>query len=233
MYRTPGNNSIDQARIAALLLMTAAALIPTPPAISEPLPPCLATSERETIQATVMKTSPPPIELLARLVHAEGRSTSFAEDVRVYQAIAWGVMNRVRLGEVSSTARRRYGAGIAGTIFRKGQFNPVLSIRSPFSRDFLCPQDLASWRRAWEAAQTALRGQDNPFIQTAWERGHGLSLVVNFYYPDSSQARGPLAPWEGNRDLRFIGEVPIGGTALPADRVRFYRLTTPPTDISD
>ncbi|MEI2780996.1 MAG: hypothetical protein V9H25_06920 [Candidatus Competibacter sp.] len=87
-----------------------------------------------------------------------------------YQAIAWGVMNRVRLGEASSAMRRRYGDGVAGVIFRKGQFNPAVSPRSPFSRDFLCPQDSARWGLAMEAAQIALRGRDNPFIQTAWER---------------------------------------------------------------
>ena len=106
----------------------------------------------------------------------------------MYQAIAWGTMNRVRLGEASAAMRQRYGAGVSGVIFKRGQFNPALSVRSPFSRDFLCPRDPTSWRQALDAARIALQGQDNPFIQTDWERRHGLSLVVNFYYPRSAQA---------------------------------------------
>lgn len=232
MHRVRGNNSTDTARIAASLIALAAILMIAPQrAVGDSLPGCLTVGGQDTIRSTVLNTRPEPAELLGRLVYAESRSTGFADDGRVYRAIAWGVMNRVRLGEASSAMRRRYGDGVAGVIFRKGQFNPAVSPRSPFSRDFLCPQDSARWRLATEAAKTALRGQDNPFVQTAWEREHGLSLVVNFYYPGSPQARGPLAPWEGDEGLRFIGEVSIGGTVLPAERVRFYRLATPPTDI--
>lgn len=232
MHRIRGNNSTDTARIAAPLVALAAVLMIAPQrAGGESLPACLVVGGQDTIRSTVLNTRPEPAELLGRLVYAESRSTGFADDGRVYQAIAWGVMNRVRLGEVSSAMRRRYGDGVAGVIFRKGQFNPAVSIRSPFSRDFLCPRDSARWGLAMEAAQTALRGRDNPFIQTAWERRHGLSLVVNFYYPGSSQARGPLAPWEGDGGLRFIGAVAIGGTVLPAERVRFYRLAPPPDDV--
>ncbi len=200
-------------------------------AFGESLPACLTVGAQETIQEALAKTRPEPAALLARLVYAESRSTGFADDARMYRAIAWGVMNRVRLGEASSAMRRRYGDGVAGVIFRKGQFNPAVSSRSPFSRDFLCPQDSARWGLATEAAQTALRGRDNPFVQTDWEREHGLSLVVNFYYPGSSQARGPLALWEKDGGLRFIGEVAVGGAVLPAERVRFYRLATPPDDV--
>jgi hypothetical protein len=231
MHRVRGNNSTDTARIAAPFVVLAAILIAPQRAVGESLPACLTVGGRETIQSAVLNTRPDPAELLARLIYAESRSTGFADDAHVYRALAWGVMNRVRLGEASSAMRRRYGDGIAGVIFRKGQFNPAVSPRSPFSRDFLCPQDSARWGLAMEAAQIALRGRDNPFIQTAWEHRHGLSLVVNFYYPGSSQARGPLAPWEGDGGLRFIGAVAVGGTVLPAERVRFYRLATPPTDI--
>jgi len=163
---------------------------------------------------------------------AVGACLRFADDHRVYQGIAWGVMNRVRLSEISATARRQYGGGVAGVIFKPQQFNPAVSLRSPFSKDFLCPQDPTRWRLAVEAARAALRGQDNPFIQTPWERRHGRSLVVNFYYPHSSQARGPLAPWEGSRALRFIGN-PSSGNLPPAERIRFYRLAQPPGDLRD
>jgi hypothetical protein len=149
----------------------------------------------------------------------------------VYEAIAWGVMNRVRLGERSPTMRRRYGDGIAGVVFRKGQFNPALSARSRFSREFLCPSDLGSWQLAEAGAAAALRGVGNPFVQTEWERSHDVALVVNFYYPASEQARGPTAPWEGDAALRFIGDLTLAGGVLPAERVRFYRLVAPPGDI--
>lgn len=81
------------------------------------------------------------------------------------------------------------------------------------------------------AAMKAIRGEGNPFIVTDWERGHGLSLVVNFYYPGSIQARTPLAPWESSRALRFVGEVDMGRQTLSSEKVRFYRLSMPPGDI--
>lgn len=196
-------------------------------------PACLARAAGETTRAAVMKAQPGDEELLARLSYAEGSSTGFPADPLVYRGIAWGVMNRVRLGEVSATARRRYGSGVVGVVFHPQQFNPAVSLRSPFSQDFLCPQDAARWQLALEAARAALRGPDNPFIQTAWERQHGRALVVNFYYPRSSQARGPLAPWEGNRALHFIGD-PSPGASLPvAERIRFYRLAQPPADLHE
>jgi len=222
VHRMQKNNT-TQRQIAALLLLLVNSPALSRTAADQPLPPCLDVGSQQTIQSALLKTEPAPIELLARLVHAEARSTGFAEDARVYQAIAWGVMNRVRLGDASSAMRRYYGSGLGGVIFRKGQFNPAVSVRSPFSRDFLCPRNAAHWQLAVDAAQIALRGQDNPLIQTPWERAHGLSLVVNFYYPRSSQARGPFAPWENSGQLRFIGE-----TLLPAERIRLYRLTTPP-----
>ncbi|HRZ53674.1 MAG TPA: cell wall hydrolase [Candidatus Contendobacter sp.] len=200
-------------------------------AVAADLPACLTRAAGETTRAAVMKIAPAHEELLARLAYAEGRSTGFPDDPRVYQGIAWGVINRVRLGEISAAARRQYGNGVAGVIFQPHQFNPAVSLRSPFSKDFLCPQDATRWRLAVDAAGTALRGQDNPLIETPWEQRNGRSLVVNFYYPQSSQARGPLAPWEGSRALRFIGDPPPGSGLPPAERIRFYRLVQPPGDL--
>ncbi|MDQ2693899.1 MAG: cell wall hydrolase [Pseudomonadota bacterium] len=194
-------------------------------------PPCLTLGKGGSVQSAVMKADPAAEELLARLVYAESLSTGFADDPLVHQAIAWGVMNRVRLGEASPSLRQRYGSGVAGVIFRKGQFNPAVSPRSRFSGAFLCPDDPGGWRTAVQAARRALAGEGNPFIATPWEQEHGLSLVVNFYYPRSVQARGPVAPWEGSRELGFIGDVRIGGELLDAGRVRFYRLARPPKDI--
>ena len=199
-------------------------------AFADDLPSCLRRVAEQAPQEVLLAVRPGDEELLARLVYAEARSTGFADDPRVARGIAWGVMNRVRLGEVSASARRRYGSGVAGVIFQPQQFNPAVSRRSPFAAGFLCPQDAAAWRLAFAAAGMALRGHDNPLLDTPWERRHGLSLVVNFYYPHSPQARGPLAPWEGSAGLSFIGE-PASVDLPPAARVRFYRLERPPADL--
>lgn len=204
----------------------------TPSIAVAALPACLTLKQGETIEAAVRRQDLSPRQLLARLAHAEGRSTGYAHDPLVYEAIAWGVMNRVRLGERSATMRQRYGDGLVGVIFRKGQFNPAVSPRSQFSREMLCPTDGGTWGMAEASADTALAGHANPFLETGWERRHGLSLVVNFYYPSSVQARGPLAPWEGDGALHFVGDVALAGGVLAASRVRFYRLATPPTDVT-
>lgn len=200
-------------------------------AYADEMPACLHAGPDTEIESITAANNIHDHELLARLVFAEGLSTGFADDQLVYEGIAWGVMNRVRLGESSQSMRRAYGRGIKGVIFKKGQFNPAVSRRSPFSKAFLCPDNEDHWRMASSAAVKAVRGEYNPFIQTPWEKKHGLSLVVNFYYPESMQAKGKLAPWEGNRLLSFIGDVLIKSRILSAERIRFYRLNYPPKDI--
>ncbi len=170
-------------------------------------------------------------ELLARVVYAEGLSTGFGDDQLVYDAIAWGVMNRVRLGDSSHKMQLVYGQGVKGVIFKKGQFNPAISGKSPFSKSFLCPDHSGHWRMAKTAAERAIKGTGNPFIQTPWEKQHNLSLVVNFYYPKSSQAKGPFAPWEGSKSLRFTGDITMDGNILPASKIRFYRLSHSSEDL--
>lgn len=194
------------------------------------LPACLSRAPDQPTSAAV-PSALTERELLARLVLAESVSTGFGEDALVHRAIAWGVMNRVRLAERSAAAARSYGRGVRGVVFQPSQFNPAVSVRSPFAAHFLCPSDAAGWALAWAAAGEALAGEGNPFVQTAWEQAHGVSLVVNFYYPGSVQARGPLAPWEGSTNLRFLGDLPFGGETLPASRVRFYRLSAAPADL--
>lgn len=193
------------------------------------LPVCRKRDDNESIERLFTRAQPSPGELLARLVYAEALSTGFPDDPVVHQAIAWGVMNRVRLAERFPQMRKRYGAGIAGVIFSKAQFNPAVSPRSPHSRDFLCPRDQKRWQLAGQAAGRAMKGEDNPLIQTPWEKARGLSLVVNFYYPASAQARGPLAPWEESKELEFIGQIKMGAAVLQADRVRMYRLKNIPS----
>jgi hypothetical protein len=200
-------------------------------AFAENMPACLSSAPKASVESIITTKNVNDQELLARLVYAEGLSTGFADDQLVYDAIAWGVMNRVRLGEYSQSMRRAYGQGIQGVIFKKGQFNPAISKRSPFSKAFLCPDHTGHWKMAKAAAARAIKGANNPFIQTTWEKRNGLSLVVNFYYPQSTQAKGKLAPWEGNKSLRFIGDIWINGKVLSADRIRFYRLNYPPNDL--
>ena len=194
-------------------------------------PACLSPTPGKTIESVLVADGTEPSELLARLVYAESIAAGFGDDPLVQQAIAWGVMNRVRLGDRSPSMQRAYGRGIQGVVFKKGQFNPAVSERSQFSREFLCPRDRERWRLARAAAETALNGKGNPLIMTLWEREHDLSLVVNFYYPRSVQAQGPLAPWEESKALTFLGDVPMGEKVLPASRVRLYRLAHPPADL--
>ncbi len=194
-------------------------------------PRCLARDPSDTVEYVAAKAKLSPAELLARLVYAEALSTGIGDDPLVHEAIAWGVMNRVRLAERSESAKRSYGSGIRGVVFKKGQFNPAVSPRSPFSKDFLCPKERALWQMAVEAAGKAMAGGRNPFIQTPWEQDNGLSLVVNFYYPKSIQADGIHAPGEGGGGLEFIGDIMIGDKMLPAEHVRFYRLARPPADL--
>lgn len=201
------------------------------PAYAVEMPACLAPGKGTAPEAVIAAHRIGERELLARLVYAEGMSTGFGDDYMVYQSIAWGVMNRVRLGEASRSMRRTYGRSIRGVIFKKGQFNPAVSEKSAFSRSFLCPDDPACWFMAKKAAEKAVAGVTNPFLQMPWEKKTGLSLVVNFYYPRSIQAKGPLPPWEGSKALVFIGAVQIEGRTLGADRIRFYRLTSPPGDL--
>ncbi len=214
-----------------LILMTILMICFLPSASAQDRPACLSCEGSSTIEAVIASLEIADQEVLARLVYAESTSTGFADSPDVHEAIAWGVMNRVRLGQRSTSMKRAYGAGIKGVIFKKGQFNPAVSRRSPFSRDFLCPGDSIRWGISYMAAQKAIQGEGNPFIQTPWEKEHDVSLVVNFYYPGSIQAKTPLAPWESAKGLKFIGDVLINSHVLPSTQVRFYRLTRPPADI--
>jgi len=217
--------------VSEILLIGLLCLVPALCAAADGMPKCLAREPSDTVEYVAAKAKLSPKELLARLVYAEALSTGFGDDPLVHEAIAWGVMNRVRLAERSESLKRSYGSGIRGVVFKKGQFNPAVSPKSQFSKDFLCPKERALWRMALEAAVKAMAGERNPLVQTMWEQENGLSLVVNFYYPKSVQAKGTHAPWEGGGGLEFIGDVMIGDKLLPAEHVRFYRLARPPADL--
>ena len=195
------------------------------------VPKCLPRDPSDSIEFVAAKARLSQKELLARLVYAEALSTGIGDDPLVHEAIAWGVMNRVRLAERSESMKKSYGSGIRGVIFKKGQFNPAVSPKSAFSKDFLCPKERTLWLLASAAAGKAMAGKKNPFIQTPWEQENNLSLVVNFYYPKSIQAKGSYPPWEDGGSLEFIGDVRIGDKLLPAEHVRFYRLARTPADL--
>jgi len=213
------------------LLISLLCLAPALSAGAADVPKCLARDSSDSIEFVATKAKLSQKELLARLVYAEALSTGIGDNPLVHEAIAWGVMNRVRLAERSESMKKSFGSGTRGVIFKKGQFNPAVSRKSPFSRDFLCPKESTLWRMALDAAEKAMAGEKNPLIQTPWEQENNLSLVVNFYYPKSVQAKGPYPPWEGGGGLEFIGDVMIGDKLLPAEHIRFYRLARPPADL--
>jgi hypothetical protein len=217
--------------IVQALLIILLCLATAPCGTAADVPKCLSREPSDSMEFAAAKAKLSQKELLARLVYAEALSTNFGDDPLVHEGIAWGVMNRVRLAEHSESMKRSYGSGIQGVVFKKGQFNPGVSPQSPFSRDFLCPKERILWRLALEAAGKAMVGEKNPFIQIPWEQEHNLSLVVNFYYPQSRQAKGPYPPWEEGGGLEFIGDVLIGDKLLPAEHIRFYRLARPPADL--
>ena len=215
-----------------VFFMALAFLAEATPAFADGMPVCLKSDGKTGTEAIMAAEAVDDREILARLTYAESLSTGFGDDPLVSEAIAWGVMNRVFLGERSRCMRQAFGEGIRGVIFKKGQFNPAISPRSRFSKAFLCPDQAGRWLMAARAADTAIQGVNNPFIQTPWELKNGLALVVNFYYPASTQAKGPFPPWEKNKSLRFIGDLPLHGQVLPASRVRFYRMEKPPADLT-
>ncbi len=144
-------------------------------------------------------------ELLARLILAEGISTSCLgktpeKDRKIFELLSYGVMNRVSMSAHSKKMQTKYGQGVRGVIFHPGQFNPAVSQRSQFSKIFVCPveSDLSRglWNLAWEAAGKAItRPADNPFLITDWEKKKGVSLVSHFYYPKSAQATKSPPRW--------------------------------------
>jgi hypothetical protein len=182
------------------------------------------------------------LELLARLVFAEGTSTGFADSAEcrdlgpsIFQAIAWGVMNRVRLAEVSASAAKRYGRGVRGVIFKPGQFNPAISGHSRFAKLFACPSGDAAAFTHWETARAAARTatgdpSENPFLLTDWEKRHRLSLVTYFYYPKSPLATATPPAWADTRSgsRTWVRNPRVGGRELGEQCIWFFRRESPP-----
>ena len=205
-------------------------MVPVLCAAADGMPKCLARDPSDTVEYVAAKAKFSPAELLARLVYAEALSTGIGDDPLVHEAIAWGVMNRVRLAERSESAKRSYGSGIRGVVFKKGQFNPAVSPRSPFSKDFLCPKERALWQMALRRRQGHGRREESSSKPPGEEKRPfaGRQLLLPRVHPGR---RHPYAPWKGGGGLEFIGDIMIGDKMLPAEHVRFYRLARPPADL--
>ena len=134
-------------------------------------------------------------ELLARLVFAEGMSTGVGRvkecrEADVFSRIAQGVLSRVALAP-------KFGRGVRGVIFRKGQFNPAVSKRSRFSRAFLCPTEWPGYVQYWSfALGAAAAGPEARF-----------SGVTHFYYPKSEQATARPPGWADVRGKAYAPEL--------------------------
>jgi len=185
-------------------------------------PPCLAAPAVRQLSDT---------EVLARLAFAEGISTACAaKQPEVIQAIAWGVMNRVRLGQATPQLARKYGDSVRAVVFKPGQFNPAVSKGSRFASYFRCPSQAPGWEPLWataqEAAHTALTAPNrNPFLQTEWEIQHGISLVAHFYYPKSEQATPRPPSWVRNDAM--VRQAMIKEQSFSNECVWFIRLEKP------
>ena len=199
-------------------------------------PSCLERSGQDA-QEPYRKAGIGERELLARLVYAEGISTNFAGDAEcgawgetIFTAIAWGVMNRVRLAESQPRFRSAFGTGIQGVIFKKRQFNPAVSTRSPFSKLMLCPSSDQRFVNLWPLAVAAVRAPldepaANPFLFSAAEKSSGISRVTYFYYPKSVQATKDPPSWADPKasGTRFVLDVTIAGQRVSNSCIHFFR----------
>jgi hypothetical protein len=201
------------------------------------IPACLQRVGQQSNQDVIEKAKISDHEILSRLVFAEGISTNFgshdvckSQSSMIFESIAWGVMNRVRISEKIPAFQKEFGKGIVGVVFKPGQFNPAVSKRSQFSKFFLCPSDAPgwaeNWRKAEESAQRAIQSpSENPFLETDWERQNGMSWVVQFYYPKSIQATLVPPHWAdvSKNSKTFVRKVQINGSLLSTECIWFFR----------
>lgn len=204
-------------------------------------PLCIEKPNAGSIRETFERYSIPDSEILARLVFAEGVSTNYRSHPNckgkakgIFTSIAWGVMNRVRMGKRSSHLQKRYGKGINGVIFKRGQFNPALSPRSRFAPLFLCPSNYKGFSKEWPLSRLAVREalsnqRVNPFLTTKWEKKNQLSLVSHFYYPLSTQATKKPPHWADTSasSKSFVGDFVLNGETISNRCIWFFRLETP------
>lgn len=105
--------------VPAVVMFLSAFLLPGYLIAGQP-PVCLQPDNSSTVESMIEQCGIPEQEVLARLVYAEGISTGYADEPTVYEAIAWGVMNRVRLSEACPSKHVIYGRGIREWHSRKG-----------------------------------------------------------------------------------------------------------------
>ena len=200
-------------------------------------PACLTragtqSTEQVVVAARLTEEDLRPPRLCRRRVHQLGPGAGVcAPGTAILHAIAWGVMNRVRLGQARAALGTKYGAGIRGVVFKPGQFNPAVSVRSRFAPVFLCPTAHPAWAQYWSTAVVAVgqaqhAPEQNPFLLTAWEKRTGLSLVAHFYYPLSVQATPQPPAWAETsaRSTTFVRDVTVCGTQLNTTCIWFFRL---------
>ncbi len=205
-------------------------------------PRCFSQKNKKDHRSILSGVEISDAELLTRLVFTEGISTNYKNTkvckhshTEIFEAIAWGVMNRVRLANASEKCKQKYGSGIKGVIFKTGQFNPSFSKHSRFAKLFLCPKlQKKNWVELWAtalaAAQKAISFPElNPFLQTEWEREHHISLVSHFYYPSSRQARGKRPMWvdTSKKKTTQIKNLSIDGRKVDDRCISFFRLEKP------
>jgi hypothetical protein len=188
-------------------------------------------------EAIIRGAGLPEEDVLSRLIFAEGLSTGMQthpecvkESAVLFESIGWGVLNRVRMSQFSPRWKFKYGDGILGVVFKRGQFNPAVSARSRFSEIFLCPGKDPSRKDLYcEASKITHRllaspPGNNPLLQEPWEKKNGVSLINQFYYPLSEQATNPPPVWADPK--RKVRNLIFSGEALPENCLWFFRNET-------
>lgn len=192
-------------------------------------------------------------DLLTRLVFAETLSTNYFLDPQcdgqgasIAKAIAWGVMNRVRMGNPNWNSVRK-------AAFAPNQFAPAISSKSIFSDLFTCPnllqQDETRMNERIKEQKNRFENHAKKinreifyskyipmtfkFAKAATEEAfHGgidknpfvksgvPSPVLNFYYPLSDDVKDLNPDW--NRCNQPLDKVDIDGTRLNPHCARFF-----------
>jgi hypothetical protein len=162
-------------------------------------PKCLSKSE-QSIQKTAEDAWLDENDVFTRLVFTEGISAFEASEScqkkskNIFQLIAWGVWSRKELAP-------RFGKDLKGVIFKKGQFNPAVSLKSKYSDYFLCPEKYEKFNTYWKEAEAAVKMVVNNSSLTPFK-----NPVTHFYYPKSRQATAKPPEWADIKSKNFVKE---------------------------
>ncbi|MBL7663791.1 MAG: hypothetical protein JNM93_01565 [Bacteriovoracaceae bacterium] len=204
-------------------------------------PTCLEKTAKQSPTVTIQKAAISNQELLTRLVMAEGISTNYQASnecsdrgAEIFEAIAWGVVARLKMGETHPTWAKKFGKTIPEVVLKPGQFAPAISEKSAYSKYFLCPTQAPEWEKHWgwasvAAGQTLLNPHKSPFIDSKYERAKVLSLVSHFYYPLSKQAHKIPPLWANPKAQakNLVGEIEINNKRIPHTCILFFRHEKP------